>query len=101
MDKGQALSLAKQYTNLVSDNYALQHAYIFGSYIKGTNREESDIDIAFVFNEVEDIIDLQIDLMKLSRKVDSRIEPHPFRKRDFEYSNPLVAEIIEHGQEIS
>ena len=38
--------------------------------------------------------------MRLSRKIDSRIEPHPFRERDFELSNPIVNEIIKYGQEI-
>ena len=38
--------------------------------------------------------------MRLRRKIDSRIEPHPFREKDFDLSNPLVNEILRYGQEI-
>ncbi len=38
--------------------------------------------------------------MRLRRKIDSRIEPHPFRKSEFEISNPIVSEILKYGQEI-
>jgi uncharacterized protein len=38
--------------------------------------------------------------MRIRRKIDSRIEPHPFREKDFEITNPLVNEIIKHGQDI-
>jgi hypothetical protein len=38
--------------------------------------------------------------MRLRRKIDSRIEPHPFRESEFELSNPIVYEIIKYGQEI-
>jgi hypothetical protein len=46
---------------------------------------------------VVDIIDTQIDLMKLRRKIDLRIEPHPFMTEDFNQSNPVVYEILKYG----
>ena len=47
------------------------------------------------------LIDMQLELMRLRRKIDSRIEPHPFRESEFELSNPIVSEIIKYGQEIN
>ena len=38
--------------------------------------------------------------MKLGRKVDTRIEPHPFIKSDFEKMNPYVQEILTTGKKI-
>jgi hypothetical protein len=38
--------------------------------------------------------------MRLRRKVDSRIEPHPFKMEDFNVSDPMVYEIVTYGQEI-
>jgi hypothetical protein len=38
--------------------------------------------------------------MRIRRKIDSRIEPHPFRTRNFSASNPLVDEILRYGKEI-
>ena len=35
--------------------------------------------------------------MKLRRKIDLRIEPHPFMIGDFNLSNLVVNEILKHG----
>ena len=56
-----------------------------------------DIDLAVVFREFEDSFDMQVQLMKLRRKIDTRIEPHPFLESDFDDSNPLVHEILDTG----
>jgi hypothetical protein len=44
---------------------------------------------------------MQVELMRLRRNIDSRIEPHPFRESEFDISNPIASEIIKYGQEIS
>lgn len=62
--------------------------------------EDSDIDIAAVFNNIADPFDLQLELMKIRRQYDMRIEPHVFRSADFEKSNPLAAEILSSGTEL-
>ena len=61
---------------------------------------DSDIDIAVILKDYNNLIDVLLDLMRLRRKIDSRIEPHPFREKDFEITNPIVNEIIKHGQDI-
>ena len=97
MDKGEALRIAGVYIDSISTKYKISQAILFGSYAKGTNHDDSDIDIAIIVNNVEDIIDTQIDLMKLRRKIDLRIEPHPFMTCDFNQSNPVVNEILKYG----
>lgn len=82
-------------------NYNFVKVILFGSYAKGNYNADSDIDIAIVFDDYNNLIDMQLELMRLRRKIDSRIEPHPFRERDFNVSNPLVNEIIKYGQEIN
>jgi len=79
----------------------IKKAYIFGSYVKGIIKEDSDIDLAIVFKNLEDSFDKQVQLMKLRRKFDTRIEPHAFRESDFHISNPLANEIIKTGLEIT
>ena len=74
--------------------------YIFGSYAKGLSHDDSDIDIAIIFNEIADSFELQVQLMKIRRRYDARIEPHVFRTEDFDISNPLAHEIISTGMEI-
>ena len=97
MDKGDALKIAGIYIDSISTKYSIRQAILFGSFAKGTNHDDSDIDIAIIINNVTDIIDTQIDLMKLRRKIDLRIEPHPFMFSDFNRSNPVVNEILKYG----
>jgi predicted nucleotidyltransferase len=101
MDKGEALRIAHAYIESISTKYNISQAILFGSFAKGTNHDDSDIDIAIIVNNVVDIIDTQIDLMKLRRKIDLRIEPHPFMTNDFNQSNPVVNEILKYGIIIS
>jgi predicted nucleotidyltransferase len=97
MDKGEALEIANIYIDSISTKYNIKQAFLFGSFAKGTNHDDSDIDIALIINNVADIIDTQIDMMQLRRKIDLRIEPHPFMQSDFNNSNPVVNEILKYG----
>lgn len=97
MDKREALRIAGVYIDSISSKYNIKQAILFGSFAKGTNHDDSDIDIAIIVNNVVDIIDTQIDLMKLRRKIDLRIEPHPFMSSDFNRNNPVVNEILKYG----
>ena len=97
MDKRQAIEVVKKYIDSIKSRYDIQSVILFGSYAKGTNHEDSDIDVAIVLKNANDIIDTQIDLMKLRRKIDLRIEPHPFDCHDFDRTNPVVNEILKFG----
>ncbi|MCK9401625.1 MAG: nucleotidyltransferase domain-containing protein [Bacteroidales bacterium] len=101
MDKTDALNIAQKYANAVNANYEFIRIFLFGSYAKGNYNDDSDIDIAVVFKDYSNLIDMQLELMRLRRKIDSRIEPHPFREYEFELSNPIVNEIIKYGKEIN
>jgi uncharacterized protein len=100
MDKTDALNIAQRYAGAIKANYNYSKIILFGSYAKGNFNEDSDIDIAVIFKDYSSLIDMQLELMRLRRKIDSRIEPHPFRESEFDLSNPLVNEIIKYGQEI-
>lgn len=100
MDKREAIIIANQYAEAVTKKYNYLKIILFGSYAKGNFHEESDIDIAVVFKDYNNLIEMQLELMRLRRKIDSRIEPHPFRESDFVISNPIVNEIIKYGQEL-
>ena len=101
MDKADAIDIAQKYAGAIKENYNYIKIILFGSYAKGNFNEDSDIDIAVIFKDYSNLIDMQLELMRLRRKIDSRIEPHPFRESEFELSNPIVNEIIKYGQEIN
>ncbi len=100
MDKTGALNIARQYASAVKTNYDCKQVFLFGSWARGTNHEESDIDIAVILKEFDNPMDMRLELMRLRRKIDSRIEPHPFREKDFNSSNPVAHEILRHGRRI-
>lgn len=87
-------NVARQYADLLKKEMHIKSVYLFGSRAKEQYHEDSDIDIAIISNDFQgDIIEDTYKLLKLRRKVDLRIEPHPFRPEDFNDTNPLVKEI--------
>ena len=100
MDRTDAINIARQYASVIKTNYDCKQVFLFGSFAKGTHHEESDIDIAVILKEFDNPMDMQLELMRLRRKIDGRIEPHPFREKDFNMTNPVVNEILKHGQRI-
>lgn len=76
MDKNEAIKLAGEYKNLVRKHFDVEEVVLFGSYSKGTQNEDSDIDIAIVMNEFPgEYFDTVPFLWKLRRQIDCRIEP--------------------------
>ncbi|NLN48495.1 MAG: nucleotidyltransferase domain-containing protein [Clostridiales bacterium] len=90
--------IAKDFGRLVQEELDVKYIYLYGSYVKGTQTEDSDIDIAVVGDDFsgDPIADTLI-LMRIRRKIDNRIEPRPFKSCDFNSLNPFTKEIIETG----
>lgn len=98
-----AIEAVKRYIKeLKKNNIPVQKAFIFGSYARGNPKEESDIDIAllstaFTGNRFED----RRKIIPYRRKIDSRIEPIPFRPEDFKAGGNFVDEIKKTAKAIS
>ena len=76
-------------------------ACLFGSYVKGTADEWSDIDPALVTEDfIGDSFDFRFLLAKLGRDIDPDIEPHPYLLSEFNESNPIAGEILRNGERI-
>jgi uncharacterized protein len=103
MDKNIDITIAT-YLNLIKEKFSdIESAYIFGSYAKGKSTDDSDIDIALIFTNLDDSrrFDIQVQLMLLAAQIDSRIEPHPISHDDFNSGNPFVVEIKKTGIEVA
>jgi len=94
------IETVKNYLMLIPDDLGVRKVYLFGSFAKGKEREESDIDVAIILNNMSDFFATQRQLMKLRRSVDLRIEPHPINEKDFNNMNPFASEIRQTGIEI-
>ena len=102
MDQRVAIKIAEKYVNYLRNNkFTVQKAYLFGSYVSGNYNEDSDIDLAIVMDTLPNSFTTQVELMKISRKFDTRIEPHPFEESDFNTTNPFANEILKNGIRIT
>ena len=99
MDKGEVINLVKAYRLLLYDYFHPEKVYLFGSYARNTYREDSDIDVAIVVNNLEgEYFTIHPLLWKLRRQIENRIEPVLIEK-DFDDAG-FLAEIERDGIEI-
>jgi uncharacterized protein len=99
MDKSEAISKVRQYKFLLKEYFPLAKVYLFGSYARSANREDSDIDVAIVVNQIEgDFFSINPLLWKLRRQVDDRIEPILIES-DHDDAN-FLGEIKKYGIEV-
>ncbi|QTA83243.1 Nucleotidyltransferase domain-containing protein [Desulfonema limicola] len=98
MDKRKIPESVIKYSDYLKNLYPnLKQVYVFGSCAKENMKPDSDIDMAFIFQDISDTFDIQIRLMKLRRQFDTRIEPHVFDEEDFGGFHPLACEILKTG----
>ncbi|PZX48926.1 nucleotidyltransferase domain-containing protein [Algoriphagus chordae] len=87
------ITILNKYIESIPQAFGLRSAFLFGSYAKGSQKEESDLDIALVLDHMDDFFETQMKLRKLRRSIDLRIEPHPIKTKDFNAKNPFALEI--------
>jgi uncharacterized protein len=93
------IAIVKKYIQALDKNQILiSEAVIFGSHARGAAKAHSDIDVAlissaFTGNRFED----RRRIVPLRRKIDSRIEPIPFKPEDFNSGGILAEEIRKTG----
>lgn len=100
MVKKSIIETASRYVKQLPDDLDVKKAFLFGSCARGLENEDSDIDIAVVIGNMSDFFSIQMQLMRLRRKIDLRIEPHPIGEADFTHLNPFASEIQKTGIEI-
>ncbi len=88
----------QKYIEKISEHYKIEAIILFGSYAKGTESEDSDIDIAIISSDFNDIIEDGAKLIGLTWKIDTRIEPHPITTEDYKnISSPFIREVVDTG----
>jgi predicted nucleotidyltransferase len=102
MDQKSALEIGRKYfLLLLQRNYPVTRMFLYGSYARGSQNPDSDIDLAIILNEMHDPFQTQVNLLQLTWNFDTRVEPHPFDEKDFTSLNPVIKEILRTGIEIS
>lgn len=95
--------IVEKYTSIVKENYNVIAIILFGSYAKGTEHKDSDIDIAIITDDIKtDKFDEEVKLTLLRRKIDNRIEPHIISSKDYENAEtPFVVEVKKTGIKVA
>lgn len=90
LKKDSLLNKAKHFLRLLrQDGIDVSEAYLFGSAVTGLTNRESDIDVAVVSKDFQGLP--YFDISKISkhrRKVDLRLEIHPFSLHEVETEPP-------------
>jgi len=99
----EIIDIVNKYIKIVSENYNVIAIILFGSYAKGTQREDSDIDIAVITDDIKtDKFDEEVNLMQLRNDIDYRIEPHIISVSDYENNEtPFVVEVKNTGIKVA
>lgn len=100
MDQAAVIEKLKRYRALVAARYRLRALYLFGSYARGTQHEDSDIDVAVVVDGLDgDYFTYTPPLWQMRSQIDARIEPVLF-EYDKDPSG-FLEEIVRTGIEIT
>jgi len=95
MGQNDVLDSVRRYKQLVLDNLGQARVYLFGSYSKGTARQDSDIDVAVVVPKVEDdFLKTSSMLWMLTWNVNTLIEPVLIEEA---HPSPLFDEVLRTG----
>lgn len=100
----EIMDIVNKYVEVILAHYEVKAIILFGSYAKGTNNEDSDIDIAIITDDLKcnDVFDEQLNLKKLRRNIDYRIEPHLIEVADYDnVETPFVQEVIDTGIKVA
>lgn len=97
MDKREAIEKAIEFAEIVKKKYNPEKIVLFGSYIKGTYNENSDIDIAVIVNKINgDFLSEISKLYKMRRNIETGIEPVLLENDD--NKSGFLGDILKNGK---
>ena len=100
--KDLAIRKIKEYIReLKKHGIRIEKAYLFGSYARGNQHRDSDIDVLVISRDFSglEFYDWKR-IVPFRRSIDVRIEPTAYRPKDFTDSDPLSVEVMATGEEI-
>lgn len=101
--KDQLNKIINEFLQRIRPGHSLKQAYLFGSYVKGTASASSDIDIALIFDHLDQsgVFDEAFEIFHEAQELNPSLEPICFSKEEFEDGlTPIVYEIKHTGIEL-
>lgn len=95
MDKRQAIEIVKAYKQAILPLHKDAQVYLYGSFSKGVQRPDSDIDVAVVVPHIEgNWFNVVPPLWTKARSINSRIEPVLMEQNEH---SPLYDDVMRTG----
>ena len=95
MDRNDAINIVRQFKEAINDRFRPTKVFLYGSYSKGTQREDSDIDVAVVVEKMNGDWFSNVPLLwTVSRKINDLIEPVLIEEC---HPSPLYEDILKTG----
>jgi uncharacterized protein len=90
-----ALALLRQHETILHERFGIERIGIFGSFVRGDERPDSDVDVIVVFRKDEETFDHYMDCKfyledLFGRKVDLVIEDSIKRR----LKDPIMSEVV-------
>lgn len=101
--KDQINRIIDEFLQKIRSGHSLKQAYLFGSYVKGIAKDSSDINIALVFDRLDQsgIFDEAFEVFHEAQEFNPAIEPICFSMEEFKDElAPIVHEIKHTGIEL-
>ena len=99
MDKREATAIAKQYANVVAQEITPDRIVLYGSTVNGTRRDDSDIDIAVIFDEFEgNWLETSAYLYRLTMDISDYANIQPLLRVTSRDRSGFVKEILRTGE---
>jgi predicted nucleotidyltransferase len=96
-------TIAAKFANDVRSVLPVNKVVLYGSYVKGTATDLSDVDICFFVSNLDDSnwLNIMRQLRRISRNyLELYISPIAFHVSDLDADNPFVKEVLRTGIEI-
>lgn len=93
MDQAEAITRAQRYLKDIRRIIHFESAWLFGSYARKQQRDDSDIDVGIIVKTLEqDYFSIMKKMYQIRRHIDVRIEPHLFvaDKDTLEFSREVI-----------
>jgi len=105
MVKREIINLIREFLHrLFHEGIVIEKAYLYGSWAKGRENQDSDIDVMLVSDVFDGNNDQAVGkTWRISTSVDTRIEPYTVGKKRFlsDDFSPLLQIVKQEGVEIS
>lgn len=102
LTRENAIELSKEFIDkLNSSGININHAFLYGSFLRDEQREHSDIDLAIISENFSGISVLDIPLIAKVLKDYYLIHPKTYSLEDWTNGEPFLDEIVKAGYKIN